>query len=144
MAPKSRHFVLAPLTAAALVAASAAAASPLDGRWTGTATLADLEQAGVAQPYAGKLCGTATGPCAPAAVSFGNGRFRFHSQTGGNASGTFGVNGKHVRFVFASGVGVQPGTVAECGWSVYRDRLSFTKVRGRPCYGWDAAPWRRG
>jgi hypothetical protein len=140
----SRHLAAGASVLALAAAAPAFAAGPIDGRWQGTATLAELVRAGVSQTTAGKLCGTATGPCVPAAVSFANGHFRFHTRAGGTATGTYRLEGKHIRFVFVSGLAVKPGEVAECGWSVYRDRLTFTKLPGRPCDGWDAAPWVRG
>ena len=83
--------------------ASAAGASPIDGRWHAAMTRADLLRTGeVDAPHAGQLYG-------PWTVEFRNGRFELRNErTGGRGHGTFTVAGGGVRFVFASGVGIRP------------------------------------
>jgi hypothetical protein len=114
------------------------AASPIDGRWHASITRAGLVRTGEVDPAeAAKLYG-------PWTAQFVNGRFQARNErTGLGAKGTFSVAGKVVRFVFATGVGVEPGAVAFCPASVYRDRLTFTRTRGRPCLAWNAAVWTR-
>jgi hypothetical protein len=124
-------------------AAAAAAAGPIDGHWDGHATRAQLLHQRIPAPVVDKLCGDSTDPCPPAAVTFAGGRFHFRSGTGQAAVGSFSLVGNIARFVFQSGVGVKPGQVAECRWSVYRDQLTFSILPGRRCLGWDAAPWVR-
>jgi hypothetical protein len=112
--------------------------SILDGRWKSTNTVDGLLQTGeVGAKEVGQLRGTWTAHFAP-------GRFDVRNQlTGGLGQGTFVVTGNRVRFVFASGVDVRPGSVAVCTASVFRDRLTFTKVPGQSCLAWDAAVWQR-
>ena len=120
-------------------------ASPLDGRWIGHATRAQLIKVGkVGVSIVNQLCGPPPAVCSPASVTFANGRFHLNSgRTNRNATGTYTVTGDVVRFVFATGVGIDPGDVAYCRWSVYRERLTFTRLPGRQCYGWNSAPWVR-
>jgi len=128
--------------AAALIVTQAGArslpVSPVDGRWTATITRAGLIRTGEVDPVsAGKLYG-------PYTAQFGNARFQaLNNRTGRGAAGTFTISGKLVRFVFSHGVGIKPGAVAVCAVSVYRDRLTFTKVPGRPCLAFNAAVWTR-
>jgi hypothetical protein len=113
-------------------------ASPIDGRWTATITRAGLIRTGeVDLASAVKLYGRYT-------ARFTDGRFQVRNgRTGHAAAGTFTVSGKLVRFVFAYGVGLKPGDVGVCTKSIYRDRLTFTKVPGRPCRAFNAAVWTR-
>jgi len=113
-------------------------ATSIDGRWKASITRAGLLRTGEVDPAeAAKLYG-------PWSAQFANGRFEARNErTGRGAKGTFSVAGKVVRFVFATGVGVKPGAVAFCPASVYRDRLTFTRTRGRACLAWNAAVWTR-
>src|SRR5262249_8594037 len=66
-------------------------------------------------------------------AQLGNGHFEFHDRdTGTDARGTFVVNRNRVRFLFATGLGIKKGQVAEFTWSVYRNRPTFKTVPGRP------------
>jgi hypothetical protein len=138
-----RAVVAAGAAAAALAVAHAGNAhslpvTPIDGRWTATITRTGLMRTGEVDPAsAAKLYG-------PYTVRFANGRFQIRNErTGRGAAGTFTVSGELVRFVFAYGVGLKRGDVGVCTESVYRDRLTFTKVPGRPCRAFNAAVWTR-
>jgi hypothetical protein len=128
--------------AAAVIAAApalgAGAPTLLDGRWKATFTRAALVRTGEVSPNAlGSLYG-------PWTASFAGGRFRTRNErTGGGGAGTFAVSGGRVRFVFATGIAVRSGSAAVCIASVYRGRLTFRRVPGRSCLGWDAAVWTR-
>jgi hypothetical protein len=126
------------LTAARPGAAHTLPVSPIDGRWTATMSRAALMRTGEAdEASALRLYG-------PYTARFANGRFEIRNgRTDRGAAGTFTISGKHVRFVFAYGVGIERGEIAVCAQSVYRDRLTFTKVPGRPCLAWNAAVWTR-
>jgi hypothetical protein len=116
---------------------SAAVTSPLDGRWTASITRAQLLRAGASKSLALKLYGTYT-------ARYGNGRFEFRNhRTGAIARGTFTVRGKVSRIVFATGVGVKPGEISECTWNIYRDRLTFKPIPGRPSLLCNAGVWGR-
>jgi hypothetical protein len=134
--------VAAAAIAAVLTVASASArslpTSPIDGRWTATLTRTELIRTGeVNLRDAFKLYG-------PYTAQFADGHFRaLNKRTGRGAAGTFTVTGRLVRFVFAYGVGVKPGTVGVCTESVYRDRLTFARVPGRACEAFEAAVWTR-
>jgi hypothetical protein len=121
------------------------AAAPFDGRWNALATRADLLRK-IPASVVDVLCGPAPRPCPPARVEFANGRFRLFQLDPGTAPvayGTFRVADNLVRFTFTRGVGVKPGSGAECAWSVYRNRLVFKAVPARPCRGWDSGPFVR-
>lgn len=133
----SATLPVATATAAAVGPTGAVRASPLDGRWTATITRAQLRRAGASAALAGKLYGSYT-------ARHENGRFEIRNhRTGGVARGTFTVRGDVFRGVFARGVGVKPGDVMVCTWSVYRDRLTFRPIPGRPSQLCDAAVWTR-
>jgi len=133
------------------VLAAAVAASPalgalrgsgpsslLDGRWKTSMTADALLRTGeVSTKHVPLLAG-------PWTAVFRAGRFEVRNErTGGGGHGTFVVNGNLVRFVFAAGVALKPGSTAVCAATVFRDRLTFTKVLGRPCLAWNAAVWTR-
>jgi hypothetical protein len=126
------------LLTAAVLPASSAAAGPLAGRWKAAITRADLAATGeVSSAAAESLYG-------PWTARFDGGRFQVRNErTGSVGSGSFVLTGGRVRFVFASGVAVKSGEVAVCTASVFRNRLTFGKVPGRPCLAWDAATWTR-
>ena len=114
-----------------------AVASPLDGRWTANVTLAQLRRAGAPASLAAKLYG-------PYTALWQKGRFEIRNhRTGAIARGTFSVRGNVSRVVFASGVGIKPGQVSVCTWTVYRDRLTFKPIPGRPSLLCDAGVWTR-
>ena len=114
-----------------------AAASPLDGRWTGSLTRAQILHSGGSKSLAEKLHGSWTARLA-------NGRFEFRDRdTGTDAHGTFVVNGDRARFLFATGFGIKKGEVGEFTWNVYRGRLTFKAVPGRPALLLDLFVWTR-
>lgn len=125
---------------AATVSASAAGgirASKLDGRWKGSLTQKQLIRAGGSQALAAKLHGSWT-------AQFRTGSFAFHDRdTGADSRGRFVVRGQRARFIFARGVGIKRGQVAELTWSIYRDRLRFRAMPGRPSLFLDLFVWTR-
>jgi hypothetical protein len=133
---------LAAAVAATSVVGPASAASqprsPIDGRWHASTTRTGLLRTGEVGPAeVGLLSG-------PWTATFGGGRFRVRNErTGGVGKGTFAVTGNVVRFVFARGVGLDPGATAYCTESLYRDRLTFHAVPGRSCLAWNAAVWTK-
>jgi hypothetical protein len=143
---KPRLYLLAVLAAVGATATAGTAAarmaavhggSPIDGRWETSITRADLLRIGEKPAAAVELYG-------PYTATFANGRFVVRNgRTGHGAKGTFRLSGELVRFVFASGVGVEPGDVGFCSASVYRDKLTFARKAGRPCFAWNAAVWKR-
>jgi hypothetical protein len=138
-------IVVGPGLATSAARDGSVAAGPFDGRWNATATRAQLLRK-IPAAVVDRICGPAPRPCPPARVEFANGRFRLYQLDPGTAPpsyGTFRVAGNLVRFVFTRGVGVKAGTVAECAWSVYRNRLVFKAVPARPCRGWDSGPFVR-
>jgi hypothetical protein len=130
----------APATTAAsrnTAAGGARIEGPFDGRWTATVTRAQLRRAGASTSLVAKLYG-------PYTALFQNGRFEMRNhRTDGIARGTFSVRGNVSRLVFARGVGLDPGQISECTWSVYRDRLTFHAIPGRPSLLCDAGVWTR-
>jgi hypothetical protein len=130
--------VVAAAAAASAALSSSGPASTLDGRWKTSMTVADLVKTGeVNATEAASLSG-------PWTARFADGRFEVRNErTGGRGYGTFVVTASLVRFVFASGIGLRPGSVATCTANVHRDRLTFTKVNSRPCLAWNAAVWIR-
>ena len=131
----ARLLALVPLAAALL----AAGAAPFDGRWEASVTVSQLlhakprPTAALAQKLAGRYT-----------IVFEKGRFESRNQrTGGVARGTYTVSGNVARIVFATGVGVRRGSVSECTWSVYRGRLTFKAIAGRPSQLCDAPVWVR-
>ena len=110
---------------------SAASASRLDGRWKTTrATLHELLAAGIARKDAVALERAAKVP----ALDFHHGAFKGLDLATGRVrgTGTYRLSGDVIRLVFRTGVAVDPGTVYQLRWSVYRDRLTFSSVPGRP------------
>jgi hypothetical protein len=138
----TRLFHIGILAAAAAVAASTAdaqgaGATKLDGRWTGSLTRAQILHATGSKSLAEKLHGSWT-------AQLGKGHFEFHDRdTGTDARGAFAVNRNRVRFVFATGLGLKKGQVAVFTWNVYRDRLTFKTVPGRPGVLIDLFVWTR-
>jgi hypothetical protein len=133
-------LVLVSLLAAAVGAAAAARSgggSPLDGRWTWTWTAADLSQFSapritgsfVAEFRDGRIYGNFPRPGAPLVFA-----------------GMFTVHGDLVSLRFRSSrtPGVVPGRTYVMRFSIFRDRLTWSMVRGRA--GLDhlpATPWTR-
>jgi hypothetical protein len=133
-----RHLGLVLLVAAFLTATDAAAiTSPFDGRWTASITQADLQRAGASTTLVEELYGTWD-------ARYENGRFELRNhRTGGVARGRFSVRGNVARVVFATGVGLKPGQISECTWSIFRKRLTFKPIPGRPSLLCNAGVWTR-
>jgi hypothetical protein len=136
-------FHIGILAAAAAVAASTAdaqgaGATKLDGRWTGSLTRAQILHATRSKSLAEKLHGSWT-------AQLGKGHFEFHDRdTGTDARGKFFVSRNRVTFFYATGVGIKKGQVGEYTWNVYRNRLTFKTVPGRPAALLDLFVWTRG
>ena len=130
-------LVVSAVVAAPTAGARNAGATKLDGRWTGSLTRAQVLHSTRSKSLAEKLHGSWT-------ALLGKGRFEFHDRdTGTDARGTFVVNGNRVRFLFATGLGIKKGQVGEFTWSVYRNRLTFKTVPGRPGVLIDLFIWTR-
>jgi TRAP-type C4-dicarboxylate transport system substrate-binding protein len=113
------------------------ASGPFDGRWQTSMTGKQLRHAGATRELAQLLRGSW-------ALRFEHGRFDFRNRdAGAHARGTFFVHGDRARFVFARGVGLEGGKVAEVRWSIYNGRLSFIAIPGHMSALLDAAAWER-
>jgi hypothetical protein len=101
------------------------AKSPLDGRWKWTWTRAQVVGGAFDPAEAGAHVAT-----------FANGVATARNlRTGRVERARFTVHGNTVDFVFGSTMsprGMVPGTAYRLRWSLYRDRLTFAKVAGRP------------
>ena len=139
----ARLFAIAIVAAAFAAHGVGAAKSPIDGRWKTTkATLDELRAAGVPPRNAELL---AHGPGTPA-LEFQDGTFRgLDLQTGKTAAtGTYRLDGNLIRLVFRTGFAVELGTTYVLGWSLYRDRLVFSRVPGRiTLQTFTLKPWTR-
>jgi hypothetical protein len=62
-----------------------------------------------------------------------NGRFEFRNRRMG-AGMWFGL-------VFAGGVGLKPGQISRCAWSIYEDRLTLKTIPGRVSRLCNAGVW---
>jgi hypothetical protein len=138
---RRRHLAVVLVVGATIAiptAAAGAVTTPLDGRWTSTITQAQLRRANADPKLVPKLWGTWT-------ARYANGRVEFHNlRSGSGARGTFSIQGNVVRIVFASGIGVKPpNNISVCTWSIYRDRLTFKTIPGRPSQLCDAGVWTR-
>jgi len=130
-------LVVAAAVAAPTAGARDAGVTKLDGRWAGSLTRAQVRHATGSKSLAEKLHGSWT-------ARFANGRFEFHDRdTGADARGRFAVNANRVRFLFATGLGVKRGQVAQFTWNIYRDRLTFKTVPGRPGVLVDLFVWTK-
>ena len=134
-------------TLVAIVSAPASAAigtSAIEGRWkTKPATLQELVAAGLSRKNAEELARRVKGT---PAIELRNGTYKgLNLDTGKVVSvGTYRVTGNIVRFIFRTGVAVHFGQPYLLHWSVYRDRLTFSDVPGRPTLGvFTLHPWTR-
>lgn len=143
-----RISCLALLAALAMIAASppssAAGTSAIEGRWkTKKVTLQSLLDAGFRRKDAEALAHAVRGT---PAIDLENGMFKGLDLSTGRvvATGTYRLTGNVIRFVFKTGVAVQLGMTYSLRWSVYRDRLTFSSVPGRPSLGaFTLNPWTR-
>jgi hypothetical protein len=135
-------------TVAALFAIAAAApthaATRLDGKWKGVKeTVPELVAAGFTRKDAQALLQHVHGT---PVIDFENGVFKgLELETGRVvATGTYGLKGDVIRFVFRRGAAVRLGAPYYLKWSVYRDRLTFAVVPGRqPLLLFTLKPWDR-
>jgi hypothetical protein len=134
-----KHLSPVLLVAAVLLAVTDAAAitSPFDGRWKASITQADLQRAGASPTLVEELYGAWD-------ARYENGRFEFRNhRTGGVARGRFSVRGNVARLVYATGIGLKPGQISNCTWSIFRKRLTFKPITGRPSLLCNAGVWTR-
>jgi hypothetical protein len=139
-----RRLLAALLVATALAAASGAAVArnhgtPVDGRWKWTITRAE----------ALKCCGTAA-IAGPSLSEFRDGRiYALDAGTGRliGLRGTYTVAGDVVTFVFSHKYPTEvpiPGRRYLMRFSIYRDRLTWSMIPGRPgLTGLTIVPWVR-
>jgi hypothetical protein len=136
--------LLAALAVVASTASSAAGTSAIEGRWkTKRVTLQSLLDAGFRRKDAEALAHAVRGT---PAIDLENGMFKGLDFSTGRvvATGTYRLTGNVIRFVFKTGVAVQLGLTYSLRWSVYRDRLTFSSVPGRPSLGaFTLNPWTR-
>jgi hypothetical protein len=102
------------------------ASSPLDGTWKWTWTRAEVVRGG----------GNDTSEVGTHIATFANGVATSRNlRTGRVERARFTVHGNTVDFVFGTTMrphGVVVGTPYRLRWSIYRDRLTFATVSGRP------------
>jgi hypothetical protein len=136
--------LLAALAVVASTPSSAAGTSAIEGRWkTKRVTLQSLLDAGFRRKDAEALAHAVRGT---PAIDLENGVFKGLDLNTGRvvATGTYRLTGNVIRFVFKTGVAVQLGLTYSLRWSVYRDRLTFSSVPGRPSLGaFTLNPWTR-
>jgi hypothetical protein len=110
--------------------------SPLDGRWTWTWTVADMNRAGANSYDRRTLLG-------PETCVFANGRWDGRNLSSGRRDGgRFTVHGSIVTFVHEYGPGNHQG--AELRFSIYRDRLTWSAIPGRSAWTLlPTTPWVR-
>lgn len=136
--------LLAALVVVASAPSSGAGTSAIDGRWkTKRVTLQRLLDAGFRRKDAEALAHAVRGT---PAIDLENGVFKGLDLSTGRvvATGTYRLTGNVIRFVFKTGVAVQLGLTYSLRWSVYRDRLTFSSVPGRPSLGaFTLNPWTR-
>jgi len=137
-------IVTAPASAANSGGPNRTATSAIEGRWkTKPATIRELVAAGLSRKDAEALARRVHGT---PAIDLRNGRFKGLTLETGRvvSTGTYRVTGNVVRFIISSGVGVHLGQPYWLRWNVYRDRLTFSDVPGRPALGVFALhPWTR-
>jgi hypothetical protein len=120
--------------------------SPLDGRWTLATkpTTEELIAKGMPRAYAEALNDNIGTP----AMEYHNGHFRWFDLATGitAAKGTYVVEGHEVTFATTW---QKPGTIPQpriirLRWSIYRDRLTFSDLPGRPISPpFTIRPWTR-
>jgi hypothetical protein len=119
--------------------------SPLDGRWrqTAKATTKELVAHGAPPAVAHAL---ARLPVKTPAVDLHAGHVRWFDLATGRvlATGTYVVRGDRVGFSFSTYTVKAPPGVSWLRWSVFRDRLTFSALPGRPVLLTVALhPWTR-
>lgn len=131
-------YLLGSIALAGALAASAdarsGAASPLDGRWTFTWTRAEMRP----------ICASCT--VGRFLVEFRDGHVIRLLPKPVLRSGRFSVRGNLASMVFPAPApaGIIPGTTYLMRWSIYRDRLTWSRVPGRPALeAFLITPWVR-
>lgn len=118
--------------------------SPIEGRWKGKRwTVQELVAAGFMRKDAEALVRLVKGT---PGIDLRNGRFKgLNIDTGRVVStGTYRLSGNVVTFIFRTGAAVYFGRPYLLHWSVYRDRLTFSAVPGRPpLRAFILQPWTR-
>jgi hypothetical protein len=117
--------------------------SPIEGLWTTPrATLQELVAAGMTHKDAATL--TQHGAKKPG-LELRAGVFTGFDLATNKvvATGTYRLAGNLIWFVFKSGLAVQHGFPFELTWSVYGDRLTFSRVPSRPSLIFTIRPWTR-
>ena len=100
-------------------------ASTIAGRWRYAPTRQGLLDAGMSPKEAEMLS-------VPVIFAFADGRFTISAGGAVAATGRYTEQGDAVNIVFETGPSLAaPGHVFELGWSVYRNRLTFSTVEGR-------------
>jgi len=106
--------------------------SPIEGRWKGKRfTVQELVAAGLTRKNAEALVRLVKGT---PGLDLRNGRYKgLNLDTGRvGSTGTYRLSGNVVTFIFRTGAAVDFGRPYLLHWSVYRDRLTFSAVPGRP------------
>jgi hypothetical protein len=139
MMTHSKATLFLAATAASVLAgnthASSVSTSPLDGRWTWTWTPAQVKSKNLPPRLAGRYL-----------VELQDGdltRLLPHPVLRG---AHFTTQGDVATFVFPRGVvALVPGRHYVMHWSIYRDRLTWSKIPGRAWWGdlFLAVPWTR-
>lgn len=129
----------APAFAAPPARQEVTAASPIDCRWAWIWTTAGLERVGL-DPHDVKT------EAGPGTCVFANGRYLVRWKDSGQvASGRFTVSGDVLRSVADKrDPRDETGKVAFIRFSIFRDRLTWSKIPGR--FGYDVlpiTPWTR-
>ena len=141
--------IIASLVAIAAAPATPAAgqrgrgASPIEGLWTTPrATLQELVAAGMTHKDAATLTQHVTGnPGLELRAGVFTGLDLATNKV--VATGTYRLAGNLIWFVFKSGAAVRHGFPFELKWSVYSDRLTFSRVPSRPWLIFTIRPWTR-
>jgi hypothetical protein len=146
---------VAAVTAAFQTTAARPAQSPIDGRWVQTHLVSrqELIQELIAHGMPPKIAATAPYLEKPA-LDFQAGRFRVFDLASGKTlgAGRYAVSDEGVRVVFTSVQSANSLVKAIVGrvwwlrWSVYHDRLAFSKMPGRDGSGllvWTLHPLTR-
>jgi len=112
------------------------ASSPLDGRWTFTWTRAQLNHVGAPHVVPARLF----------LVEFRDGRFTRLLPRPVLRGARFTTSGNVATFVFPAPLpaGLVAGRIYTMRWSIYRDRLTWSRVPGRAgLRAFTITPWTR-
>lgn len=135
-------FACVALIASIASVSAAAAASPIEGRWTTTpASVRQLVAFGMARKDALAVTHAVKKP----ALILRDGKMRGVDLATNEvvATGTYRLTGNVITFVFTKGVAVRLGVPYVLKWSVFGDRLTFSRVPNRPGLIYMLTPWTR-